>query len=328
MSEHPFNKPIGGFLPLELPRGEEYHPSAIHLNSARYALEYVLRIKSYKKIYLPAYICDSVLQPIKRLHLATAFYRLDQQFMPVLERDPEKDACLLYVTYFGVTRAAAEIVSRRFKHVIIDNTQAFFEPPIAGTDTIYSARKFFGVPDGGYLYTDSADRLTLTEDSSYYRCDGLLKQIDAGHDAALPLYMENEAYLDHCGMKQMAALTKRLLESINYPLVRAQRNRNFRQLHEALGRFNRLDLSAVKLNGPLCYPFLIERGARLKNFLLDRKILVTDYWDDVLARVTPGSFEHQLATNLVALPVDQTLSESDCASIIQSVRSFLDCPGG
>lgn len=314
---------IGGLLPFELPEAVEYHKRAIHLNSARYALEYLLRIKNYKEIYLPAYICDSVLQPIKRLNLAYVFYRIDQQFMPVLEQEPENDFCLLYVNYFGVNRVAAEAVSHHFKHVIIDNTQAFFEQPIEGMDTIYSARKFFGVPDGGYLYTDNAERLELEQDTSYYRCDGLLKQIDMGHDSALPLFMENEDYLDQCGMKAMAPLTRRLLQSIDYPRVIARRNENFRFLHQALGRFNRLTIDGESLNGPLCYPFLIARGAELKDVLLSHRILVNDYWDEVLTRVPEGSFEYQLSKNLVSLPIDQNCSQSEMQIMVQIIDRFL-----
>ena len=30
----------------------------------------------------------------------------------------------------------------------------FYAKPIHGNDTFYTCRKFFGVPDGAYLYTD------------------------------------------------------------------------------------------------------------------------------------------------------------------------------
>ncbi|CAM3212070.1 hypothetical protein [Sporolactobacillus spathodeae] len=316
-------KIIGGFLPLELPEGVEYHERAVHLNSARYALEYLLRIKNYKKIYLPAFICESVLQPIKRLNLTYVFYRMDPHFMPMLERELENDSCLLYVNYFGVNRAVAEAVSRCFKHVIIDNTQAFFEQPIAGTNTIYSARKFFGVPDGGYLYTDSAKRLKLAPDTSYYRCDGLLKQIDQGHDSALPLFVENEDYLNQCGMKAMAPLTRRLLQSIDYPRMLASRNENFRFLHEVLGKYNTLTIFGKTLNGPLCYPFLVDHGDVLKDVLLKNGVYVNDYWDEVLPRVPKESFEYQLSRNLVPLPIDQNCSQSEMQVIVQIIDRFL-----
>ena len=59
-------KPIGGYLSLELNEGLERHAGALRLNAGRYALEYILKTRGYRKVYIPYYICDSVLEPIKR----------------------------------------------------------------------------------------------------------------------------------------------------------------------------------------------------------------------------------------------------------------------
>lgn len=114
---------IGGFFPLELSDQAEYHLHALHLNSARYCLEYILRVKHYSKIYLTAYICDSVLQPIKRLDVPYTFYRLNSDFLPVFNQAPEDDACILYVNYFGLNHSVVQKVCEQYAHVIIDNTQ-------------------------------------------------------------------------------------------------------------------------------------------------------------------------------------------------------------
>lgn len=317
-------KTIGGFFSLELPERTEYHPQALHLNSARYCLEYILRVRNYKKIYLPTYICNSLLQPVKRLNVDYAFYPIGEDFSPVLSREPEEDACFLYVNYFGLNRENVRKICNRLKNVIIDNTQAFFEQPVEHIDTIYSARKFFGVPDGGYLYTDADKQLDLKQDASYYRCDALLKQIDLGSAAAAPLYEENEAYLDRCGLQAMSRLTQRLLMSIDYQQALAKRNEHFLFLHEHLGSYNQVKAAFNELNGPLCYPFLIDRGEQLKKYLMERRIVVNDYWEEVAARVPTDSFEYHLAKDLVPLPVDQHCSTADMQAILQAVLDFFE----
>ncbi|MCO7125015.1 hypothetical protein NIE88_04405 [Sporolactobacillus shoreicorticis] len=316
-------KIIGGFFSLELPVRTEYHSQALRLNSARYALEYVLRIRNYKKIYLPAYICDSVLQPMKRLNVAFAFYTIDEHLAPIFNSIPEDDACLLYVNYFGINSSNVQNICHNLKHVIIDNTQAFFEQPLTGIDTVYSPRKFFGVPDGGYLYTDSKAQLDLEQNPSYYLCDALLKQIDLGSVSAEPLFEQNEAYLDTCGMHAMACATQRLLTSIDYEQARTIRNDNFHFLHQQLGRYNQLDTHFGNVNGPICYPFLIERGEQLKNHLLRHHIYADDFWEDALSRVPSASFEYRLAKDLVALPIDQRYTQTDMNYIVQTIRGFL-----
>ena len=45
--------PIGGYFELELPCFPEYHAKAIALNSGRFCLEYILRCRKYKKVYVP-----------------------------------------------------------------------------------------------------------------------------------------------------------------------------------------------------------------------------------------------------------------------------------
>ncbi|EST10660.1 hypothetical protein [Sporolactobacillus laevolacticus] len=316
-------KIIGGFFSLELPKQTEYHRGAIHLNSARYCLEYVLRARNYKKIYLPAYICDSVLQPIKRLNIDYVFYSIDEHFAPVFDQVPENDACFFYVNYFGLNTGNVRELCHKMQHLIIDNTQAFFDLPLEHVDTLYSARKFFGVPDGGYLFSNTEKRIDLDRDPSYYRFDALLKQIDLGSVPAEPLFEQNEAYLDTCGMQAMSRTTQRVLRSIDYEHVRATRNANFRYLHKQFGAYNQLNANFSNVNGPMCYPFLIDRGEQLKDYLLKHQIYTDDFWEKVTSRVPTSSFEYHLAKNLIPLPIDQRYNEKDMDAIVRIVRSFL-----
>ena len=47
---------IGGYFSLEINEGAELHHGALRLNAGRYALEYVLKARHYRKIYLPFYV--------------------------------------------------------------------------------------------------------------------------------------------------------------------------------------------------------------------------------------------------------------------------------
>ena len=62
-------KAIGGYFELELQKNEEYHKDALSLNTGRNALEYILKANAYKKIYIPYFTCDVLLQPILKLKL-------------------------------------------------------------------------------------------------------------------------------------------------------------------------------------------------------------------------------------------------------------------
>lgn len=125
-------KAIGGYFSLELPYNEygEYHRDAIRLNSGRYCLEYVLRVKKYTKVYLPYYMCDAVLQPINKLGLDYQFYHIDKYFHIAEVLHPKKDEVILYCNYFGLMDEYVKIVTDRYApNIIIDNTQAFLANP-------------------------------------------------------------------------------------------------------------------------------------------------------------------------------------------------------
>ena len=48
--------PIGGYFSLELNNFRERHDNALSLNAGRYALEYILKVRGYRKVYIPYYI--------------------------------------------------------------------------------------------------------------------------------------------------------------------------------------------------------------------------------------------------------------------------------
>ena len=69
-------KPIGGYFELELTRGEEYHKHAIRLNTGRNSLEYILRVKEYRTVHIPYFICESLLEPLRKLSVKPKYYHI------------------------------------------------------------------------------------------------------------------------------------------------------------------------------------------------------------------------------------------------------------
>jgi hypothetical protein len=313
---------IGGYFELELNNNHrEYHPGALKLNSGRYCLQYILRAKKYKKIFLPSYICDSVLQPVKKEKVLFEFYPINQFFEPVFEKNVDDDECFLYVNYFGINSKTSKKIASLYKNVIIDNSQAFFEHPLKNTDTFYSARKFFGVPDGAYLYCDMDANIHLNRDISLDRMNFLLKRIENSAQDGYPLFQKNEAYFDNCGMKKMSKLTERMLNSIDYETCRKIRNRNFLFLDEKLSKFNVLDNTRDHLNGPMIYPFMNQTN-NLKEKLIEKKIYVATYWNDAKSRVDINSFENKLANFLLPLPIDQRYNLDDMKFIVKTIHTM------
>ena len=157
---------IGGYLELENFKCEEYYSDFIALNSARNALLYLLKSKRIKKIYLPYFLCESVANLCLRENYCFEYYNVNRYFHPIFEKSLGNNEYLYIVNYYGqLDNCAIEKLKKKYSNIILDNVQAFFQEPVRDVDTIYSCRKFFGVPDGAYLSTN-ADKLELEIDIS------------------------------------------------------------------------------------------------------------------------------------------------------------------
>lgn len=318
---------IGGFFELELPLKSEYHDKALKLNTARNSLEYVLRANRYKKIFLPYYTCSSVLEVIYKLNIKFEFYNINDKFEPIFDfSNIKEDELFLYVNYFGIcSNVVDELIDIKNKNnfnICIDNTQAFFIYPKGEDHTIYSARKFFGVPDGAYLYTNKFLDKDLDKESGYDKMAHLIKRIDLNAQESYKDFKENSKRHSNQWIKEMSNISSRILKSIQYEDVIDKRNSNFKYINFNLSKYNKLKFDLNSQKGPMIYPLLIDNGVELRKFLISNKIYVAQYWNEVLDNVSSNSVESDFTNNLVALPIDQRYSIKEMDFIVQLINKF------
>jgi len=313
---------LGGYMGLQLPEGKPYYPDLIQLNTARNSLEYVLVTKGYTTIYLPYFTCEVLLEPIKRLQLYYHFYKIDENMDPIIDFEVDDTSCMLYTNYFGIKTEMVAQLSKTQKNLIIDNAQAFYAKPLPGVDTFYSCRKFFGVPDGAYLYTTAAKRLKLVTDTSTDRVSHLVKALDVNIEAGYPDYVRNNDVLIDNEIKEMSKFTQRLLAAVDYEHCATKRRENFSFLHEQLSEYNLFEIKCSSEDTPMVYPLFIKQ-ADLKARLIERKIFVATYWPNVFDWTLPDSMEFQLAQNVVSLPIDQRYDLEDMKYMVDIVKSLI-----
>jgi len=310
---------IGGYFGLELLNGKHFHEKAIKFNSARNCFEYILRAKQYTKVYIPYFTCEVMLEPIKKLHIDYEFYHIDKQLKPTKAYKLNAAEAFLYINYWGLKQNDVEQLAKIYgKQLIVDNAQAFYAEPLLGIDTFYSARKFFGVPDGAYLYTDIIDG-HFEYDKSYERMAHLLKRIDCSPEEGFEDFHINEDKLINNPIKKMSKLTDAILCSIDYDQVKLKRIENFIFLDSYLSKTNRLGIHLNDYFCPIVYPYLVANGKEIKKRLIDNKIYVATYWPNVLEWCEDVDFDFQLAQNVVSLPIDQRYSIEEMKNIINLI---------
>lgn len=293
---------IGGYFELELRKGVHFHKDAIRLNSGRNCFEYILRARGYKKVYMPYYTCQVMFDTANAAEVEIVYYSINEQLEPSALPQLQRDEAFLYTNYYGLKQRCVEKLAKYYgTQLIVDNAQAFYAKPIAGIDTFYSPRKFFGVPDGGYLYTNVRLNETIPHAESLLRMKHLLKRIEQGAESGYADYQEAEASLDNRPIERMSKLTDALLSSIDYVDVAACRKRNYEYLSQQLGMNNLIHLPLEPDAVPMVYPYWTG-DAGLRKRLIANKIFVATYWPNI---GNDCGLETLLKSNLLPLPIDQ-----------------------
>ena len=314
-------KEIGGYLELDIYTGSMLHQDGILLNCGRNALAYLLKAKDIKRIWLPYFLCDSVFNVCKKYGVEIVYYHINDNWLPVgVELD--SDDWLYIVNYYGqLDKEDILGLVSKYKRVIVDNAQAYFEEPLPKVDTLYTCRKFFGVSDGAVLFTDCEIKEDLSLDESFERMHFVLGRFER---CAGDFYQEasnNNEIFDNEPIKRMSKLTRNILHGVDYQLVRTRRTENFRFLNERLKSINNLKVKNVE--GAFMYPLMIEDAQKVKKMLLEHKIYIPTLWPNVVNDLPHDWWEWKLANNVLPLPCDQRYSTHDMEILVKTLRRGL-----
>ncbi len=316
---------IGSFIELDLRSGGEYYSGekdVARLNSARSGIYHACRLLGCNSILIPYYLCPAVKNSLAKYGVNVDFYFISESFEP-MDVNQRADQAFLLVNYFGIlSQERLTTIAGRYKNVIIDNSAGFFSRPCDNSYSVYSPRKFFGVPDGGYVLGPGAERLTndYEQDRSSDTSLFLLKRIEYGLTATYPERMKNEARVDESGVLRMSVLTRALLNSVDYVPLREKRIVNFRLAHKLFRTINLIDppLFCDDESAPMVYPLVIEEST-LAEKLKNSSIFVGRLWKNVLEEVPDNSFEAFLSMYLVPIPIDQRYSEGDLSLVYSCI---------
>jgi hypothetical protein len=232
------------------------------------------------------------------------------------------DDWLLYVNYFGIcNNQVAQLLQRLSPdQVVLDFSQSFFSRPASDAlATIYSPRKFFGVPDGGLLISRIPVSHPETQDTgSFGRISHLMRRLGDSPEAGYAEYQHAEESLAECEPKQMSKLTERILSSIDFDSVSKKRRENFLFLHKELGKDNQLSVDASSITAPLCYP-LLTGDSGLRGKLINKRIFISTYWTDAISRIS-DEWTEKLVRNLLPLPIDQRYEQNDMERLLSVIQ--------
>lgn len=313
---------IGGYLELNKYDLPMLHENALALNTGRNCLAYLIESKNIQKIDLPYYICNVVTEACEKAGIEIDYYHISNDFS-INNSDIEKGAYLYLVNYFGqLSNDEILLLKDKYKNIIVDNAQAYFQLPVNNIDTIYTCRKFVGVSDGAFLYTDKKLTRNLERDSSYERVGFLCGRFEKNAFDFYNSFLTNEEVLNNLPLRQMSKLTNNLLHGIDYEFVKNKRTKNYNYLFDKLTKINKLHLKRIE--GAFAYPLYIDNGNELRKKLIAHKIYVPTLWPNVITDDLNGTLEYDMALNILPLPCDQRYDEEDMEYMIGEIYKCIN----
>lgn len=340
------SKKIGGEFEIDLdllkpgtcnlPRGNYY-------NSGRSALLAILRFlksKSVEYLYLPDYICESVIEATLASGLKTKFYSLNDYLR--LNRDHfllGANSAVLLVNYFGVINLEEDIRWLKNNHsnnyVIKDSVHSIFDA-LESTEadfTITSFRKTLPLPDGALVKTNFSLQEPIQPNNKIVAgkfIGGLIKNYISSyqHDDSLYLdYLEiAEEHLDRdIEPYQIHPVSKILLNSIDFERVRLKRIENANFILESI---RKLDIHTVlPVNtanfSPLFVPIKVPDNKVARKIFAENNIFLPIHWpvhNKFRKNMTMGC---ELEKCELSLIIDQRYSLEDMNRMIDILKKVL-----
>ena len=339
--------PIGGVFELDLAAVLEARdaparfPQAQAVTSGRTALA-ILVEEMPGPWLLPAYLCDSVLQPLRKAGIPFDFYPVGGDLRPRLDElersvESQSPAVVLVVDYFGFPPSPEDATRLRALReaclVVEDCVQgSLVELPDAaggaiGDVAFTSFRKYLPVPDGGVLTGITPRQLPPASASLRERLLGQLvrgawvsgeAEGPAVEATFLGLLEAGEAALDEeLPLEATSRLSERLLAGLDLADAAARRRANFGVLLEALEESEAVTPLLRELPAgvsPLALPVRIDGGRRdtLRAELVRRRIFCPVHWP-LPPEIDEQRFseEHRLASEMLGLPLDQRYGAAD-----------------
>lgn len=310
---------IGGYLELDEFIDNEFYSDLVALNTGRNALLYLTKARNIEKLYIPSFLCSSIGEVLNNNDFKFEYYNINLDFKPDFNNRLNKNEYILIVNYYGQLDTNEILkLKRQYKNIIIDNTQAFFQKPVKDTDTIYSCRKFFGVPDGAYLATEHILNENLKIDVSKDRMSHILGRFEGQASDYYSQHQQNDYSFKEEPLKKMSRLTRNILRAINYDKVIEVRNENFKFLNKHLNSLNNLKLKVP--HAPFAYPLFIENAIEAKRKLIEKKIYIPTLWPNVLEETDESSVEYQYASKILPLPCDQRYGLDEMQYMVDLIK--------
>lgn len=309
-------------------------PDTYYYASGRAALYQIIKSSQIKRVWLPDYLCVSVVEAVKKAGVEYTFFELDDNLDAKLDSlSPTEFDAVLLINYFGLKDLIGQEarLSELFPYTIIieDDVQAFYE--FEKRDNPYvdfrftSLRKTFAVTDGGLVYTRHKMPIAVERNSfSRHKLNaGIMKsrrdQELIDDNEYLALFEKGESLLAENYESVMSMDSKMLFCNTPTDAVSQKRKDNAAYLLKGLNELGvRTVLPVPKDKTPLFIPIYLENRNEVRKQMFDHEIYCPVHWPIEGLSLKKGG---EMAEHEISLIVDQRYSQVDMETILDTLNN-------
>ncbi|MEP6667793.1 MAG: DegT/DnrJ/EryC1/StrS family aminotransferase [Chthoniobacter sp.] len=314
-----------------------------------------------RSVFLPAFICESVVAPFSLLGFDIQFFPVDLDLQ--IDLDPvitqlggAAMAAMLFINYFGFAprlsaRKRLRAIAKR--HVVIEDCThgSLLESarPAVGSigQLVFSSlRKYLPLSDGCIVINKG--NLHLPKPGPVAEAPAALRSVaallkgsflEAGredHDleeSYVKLFASAEGMIEkETESSACSAFSRQFARRLNLREVIARRRANFRFLREAFAGNQRLRKLAAPLLqklpegvSPFSFPILVKEGRRdyVQAALRELRLFCAVHWR-LPSEVHAGQFAetHELSSRILSLPLDQRYGSAQMGEIVRRLAKL------
>lgn len=312
----------------------------ISLVNARSCISILIELLTPTKVWLPSYLCDSLLTAVKRRPTRIKFYKVTYDLsLPSLDWMNEVEAgdLVISIDYFGFIgewQSWAPALRERGVWILEDACQALLTQKVGEFSdfVLFSPRKFLGVPDGGILFVNYRFNFP-TIDLDAPPAEWWLKALFAtilrrdfdirGDNRRWFQLFQDVEKQQPTGRFSMSEFSHTLLlHNFDFAKVSRQRITNFQALASELSDialFSNLPHGIVPLGFPIC----TKKRDQIRQSLFAHEIYPPIHW--VIQNIVPTCFSdnHRLSAEIMTLPCDQRYGVADMERMSHLVKKEL-----
>lgn len=300
-----------------------------------------------KKCLMPAYMCDSVFIPFELTGWELVFYHINQVFETEAKElqtliEKHQPGVIFVHPYYGVDTCknlwdVMEPYRKKGLLVMEDMTQSYYlaaERKMADY-IIGSLRKWYAIPDGGFLVCDESIATEWVKESDDSFMNRRLFTMQSKYEylshgsGDKQSYLQDNRTLEHemdqftC-VRTISGETMQLLSDIDESHEKEIRAKNYAYLNQNLAnhiKYASISKSNQEENVGLYYPVYLEDRESIQRALIENQIYAPVLWpigkqnEKELSQTEQDIFDH-----ILALPMDQRYDVDDMERIVKVMK--------